>query len=284
MQPWFIWQDVDSRTMGVWVSELPAPTRASERVQEVEIPGRAGTLTLREGENVHEGYVKECVITVPWNADYPALLDWLRGDGKVVFSNEPDRCYWAHMAAEVKFDKISNSLKQATLAFYVHPHKGQVPPESDIELTASGSVYNPGNVASKPIFSLTFTTACTLTVGTNTMVLSHDSATEETVTVDCDAELVTDSNGLWGGKVVGDFPRLAVGSNTVGFTVAISTWSSSTAYAVNDLVIYSGKIYQAKKAGTNQTPASDSEYWDTLATTSGTRTGSGTLTPRWRWC
>ena len=219
MMPWFLWRNVDARDMGVWVSELPAPTRAAERTQEVDVPGRAGTLTLKEGEYVHEGYVKECVVTVPSNSDFASLLDWLQGDGDVIFSNEPDRVYKAHMAAEVKFTRISNSLKQATLAFFVHPHKGQYPPETDITLNTSGSVYNPGNVPARPIFTLTFTGACTVRIGANAMTFTAaQSAEPETVTVDCDAELVTDISGLWGGEVTGDFLQIPPGESVITLT------------------------------------------------------------------
>lgn len=224
MQPWFIWHDIDSRTMGVWVSELPAPVRAAERTNTVEIPGRAGSLTLREGENVHSGYTKECRITVPADADMASLLDWLTGDGQVVFSNEPDRSYTAHLAAEVKFDRAGNSLKTATIPFYVHPHKAQYPPETDIALNASGSVYNPGTVASKGIITLTFTEAATLEIGDTTMTFvaadpgEGESYAQETIVIDCDAELITQDGEIWDGSYTGDFPRFAPGSNTVTLT------------------------------------------------------------------
>jgi len=223
MMPWFLWNNVDSRAMGLWVSQLPAPTRAAERVQEVTIPGRAGTLTLKEGENVHEGYVKECVVTAKSEADYHAILDWLRGDGQVVFSSEPDRVYWAHLAGEVKFDRVSHALKQATIPFYVHPHKGQYPPESDITMNASGSVRNPGNVAAMPILTLTFTESCSVAVGENEMTFTAnvpegETAQEETITVDCDAELVTSNGQLWDGKTEGNFLRMSPGDNTVTLT------------------------------------------------------------------
>lgn len=205
--------------MGVWVSQLPPIIRAAERVQEVEIPGRAGTLTIKEGENVHDGYVKECIITAPWNADFHAILDWLVGDGEVIFSNEPDRMYWAHLAGEIKFDRISNTLKQCVIPFYVHPHKGQFPPESDITLNTSSSLYNPGTVEARPIFTLTFTESCSVAVGENEMTFTHTgSAAEETITVDCDAEIVTDGNGIWEGDVTGAFLRLAPGQNEITLT------------------------------------------------------------------
>lgn len=42
---------------------------------------------------------------------------------------------------------------------------------------------------------------------------------------------------------------------------SINAWSSSVTYAENDMVTYSGKIWKASQASTNQTPATGSSYW-----------------------
>jgi collagen type VII alpha len=50
-------------------------------------------------------------------------------------------------------------------------------------------------------------------------------------------------------------------STTVnGFTLR-GTWSSSLAYAVNDIVLYTGISYAAIQASTNQTPSTATTYW-----------------------
>ena len=216
MQPWFLWKGIDSRTMGVWVSELPPPTRATERTEEVEVPGRPGKLTIKEGDNVHDGYVRECRITVPANADFASLLTWLTGDGDAVFSNEADRAYKAHLAAEVKFTKISNSLKTATLAFYVHPHKAQYPPEPAISVSTSASIYNPGTVEAKPLIKLTGSGAdITLTV--NSTAYTYDDVTGP-IYIDCDAQIITESGAIWDGAYDAEFPTLQTGANTVAIS------------------------------------------------------------------
>jgi hypothetical protein len=46
------------------------------------------------------------------------------------------------------------------------------------------------------------------------------------------------------------------------------TWSSSTAYAVGDQVLYNAVLYVAIQAGTNQNPATQTSYWDVLETNS----------------
>jgi hypothetical protein len=42
---------------------------------------------------------------------------------------------------------------------------------------------------------------------------------------------------------------------------SINAWSSSASYSTNDMVTYSGKIWKASQASTNQTPATGSSYW-----------------------
>jgi hypothetical protein len=46
------------------------------------------------------------------------------------------------------------------------------------------------------------------------------------------------------------------------------TWSSSTAYAVGDQVLYNAVLYVAIQAGTNQNPVTQTSYWDLLETNS----------------
>ena len=54
--------------------------------------------------------------------------------------------------------------------------------------------------------------------------------------------------------------------NASSFSYA--TWSNTTAYAVGTQVLYSGILYVAIQAGTNQNPATQTSYWDLLETNS----------------
>jgi hypothetical protein len=51
-------------------------------------------------------------------------------------------------------------------------------------------------------------------------------------------------------------------------TFSYPSWSSSTAYAVGDQVLYNAVLYVAIQAGTNQNPATQTSYWDLLQTNS----------------
>ena len=226
MNPWFIWKGESSEDYGIWVSELPAPTRAEERMEDITIPGRAGSLTYREGDNVHEAYVRDVKITVRANADFASLLTWLSGDGQAIFSNEPDRVYTAHINGEVKFDKEGNSLKIATIPFYCQPHKGQYPPETAVTFSANGTLRNPGTVSARPLVSVTFTETCTVTLGDMAMTFTSEAPAEgesyvqETISVDCEAQIITCPDGIWRGTSSGDFWLLPPGDNAVTLTGA----------------------------------------------------------------
>ena len=209
-----MYNNIDSRDMGLWVTELPAPTRPEERTETITIPGRAGHLTIKEGENVHESYLMGCVVQAPYYADFGAILAWLSGDGKVVFSNEENRVYEAEITAEIKFEKVSNSLKQATIPFFVQPHKGQYPQEGKITFTGtSGSITNPGDVASMPLIKLTYTGSIQIDIGDTAMAFTSAPGV---LNIDCAAGIVTNSDGeLWTGTYSGDFWKIEPGANTI---------------------------------------------------------------------
>jgi hypothetical protein len=61
-------------------------------------------------------------------------------------------------------------------------------------------------------------------------------------------------------------------SYSVGFTWR-GTWSSATAYAVNDLVTYGNASYISIQAGTNQTPGVATSYWTVVVSGSGLAIG-----------
>lgn len=188
MMHWFVWKGKNSlNDFGLWISKLPKITRPSERYEEVTIPGRAGTLITLEGEDVYERYLKECVVVLPSDRDLQGILDWLRGNGDVVFSNEIDKAYTGRIAGEVSFERIGNTLQQATIPFFVEPFKKLRTPET-ISVTESGTIYNPGNITSKPLVSITTYGDAEITIAGKTMTFAN---VENTIKVDCDAEIIT---------------------------------------------------------------------------------------------
>lgn len=67
------------------------------------------------------------------------------------------------------------------------------------------------------------------------------------------------------------------GTNGTAFTWK-GTWSSVTAYVVNDVVFYNNSSYISILAGTNQNPATATTYWSLMASGSGDVVGPASAT------
>lgn len=215
---WFIWKDLNSlNDFGLLIGKMPAIVRAAERYDTVSIPGRPGSLILLEGEDVYDSYPKE--VTVISRNDNPKLqqaLSWLRGSGDVVFSNETDYAYEARIVNEVRFDRIGNDLLQAKIQFLVEPLKKARYGDTAVTMTSSGTIYNPGDVASKPVVRIVGSGTKEITIGGTAMTFTSLNGTSSSpVVVDCDAGIVTKGGNLWTNKVTGDFWRIPVGSSAV---------------------------------------------------------------------
>lgn len=220
--PWFIWKGKNSLgDFGLWINKLPPIVRASERVTEVTIPGRPGTVTMLEGDDVYDQVTRQCTVLIRNDIPIQPVLEWLRGSGELTFSNEADKVYFARIGAEVSFSRISNDISQAKITFACEPLKGRVHAVQDaVTLTANGTIRNPGDVASRPVVEITGSGNCTVTIGDQSMTFYSVSGT---IKVDCDAQIITSSGILWNGTFTGDFWKIPKGVSNVTINNKVST-------------------------------------------------------------
>ena len=222
MIPYFIWNGVDSRDRGLIVSSYPALVRPAERVNRITIPGRAGEVTILEGEDIYPSYIKTVGIGNKRTADARANLAWLRGRGIVIFGSEPGWAYDAQIINQVDLDRLWQGVYSGTVQFLCQPYKRQVPEESPISVSGTATVTNPGDVASRPLLTVSLTADSTITIGDETIeiqvnALEADNGTYG-VTIDCESCVTWDTVA---GKIAeaanpgSVYPRLAVGENTV---------------------------------------------------------------------
>lgn len=154
MFSYFVWNNVSSRAMGIYL-DAPAPIlRGKERMSEAVVLGKAGTLLLSQGEDNYEPYT----VTVTLRAPGPvsSVYRWLRGDGYVTFSGEPDRKQAARVINQVQFKRISHHLNwyEGAVAFYCQPLKSLIH-EPEYEIVSAATVRNLGDVAERPVITLT---------------------------------------------------------------------------------------------------------------------------------
>lgn len=212
--PWFIWRGEDCRDKGIFLYTLPQIIRGKEKIVSHDIPGRAGALTIAQGEDVYEQYIKTFTVGLPWDADPQRVLSWLRGSGEIIFSNEPKYRYFGRIINQVNFDKLGRGweMKTGTVQIMVQPYKGQYPEESAISLTGFKDVLNPGDVTARPLFEVQSATA---TIATEKGTLT---GLVEGVKVDCETGILTDSTGALYTDAEGEMPLLPTGKSTIEVT------------------------------------------------------------------
>ncbi len=105
--PWFKWNDVDAKTYGVQILTLPPiETTPIERTNEVTIPGRSGTLTITEGDDIYDKISLSCSCIIEDTSKIASFCGWMKGAGKAKFSNRSDGYYKARVANQISFDKV----------------------------------------------------------------------------------------------------------------------------------------------------------------------------------
>ena len=76
MQDYFLWNGVDCRTYGIHVTEQPPITIPAERSTQTNVPGRPGSLTQLEGEDVYDDMILTATCFISDPAQIPAIAAW----------------------------------------------------------------------------------------------------------------------------------------------------------------------------------------------------------------
>ena len=227
-QSYFIWNNVDCRSMGIVLAGPAAIIRGEERVEHVTIPGRAGELTLTEGDGIYNGYIQ--TVTAHVRGGYRArdVFDWLKGDGYVIFSGEPDRRQKARVIGAITLDRHSKNMDtwSGEIQFYCEPLKELLMPVNSTVSASGQDVWNNGDVKCYPLITATANaTSMTIAAGGNSLTVTGVTS-GSSYKIDCAAGIVTNSAGTENltANSSGKFPVLNVGANnTTG-----SGWSSLT--------------------------------------------------------
>lgn len=169
MRDWFEWNGARSLDYGVRVQDFPPVTLPQERLSFVDVPGRSGSLTRREGRDVYNDVTltATCFCMRP---DARAIGQWLRGGGTVRFANRPDGWYRAHIVNQIPLELVLRG-RDAVLfdvQFRCQPFL-YLDESHDVTLTEPGAIVNPGNVFSRPQIVITGSGAASVTVGGTTV-------------------------------------------------------------------------------------------------------------------
>ena len=217
MTDYFIWNGVDCRTKGIHVSELPPITIPLERSKQTNVPGRPGSLTQLEGDDVYDDMILTATCFIADPAQIPAIAAWLKGKGTVTFANRTGGHYNARIANQIPFEKVLRGNPHCSFAvnFRCYPFWYQEN-VSDVTITTSGeTITNPGSVNSEPLITVYGSGNITLMIGTTIVELTNVSSN---IVLDCALKEAYKGTTLMNDHMSGDFPVLKPGLNAVSWS------------------------------------------------------------------
>ena len=202
---------------GIHVLEQPPITLPSERVTFTDVPGRSGSLTILEGEDVYDDMTLTAQCMASDLSKLTAVSPYLKGSGKVIFANRPDGYYYARIVNQIPFEKILRGHPHCSfdVNFRCKPFRYQAD-VADVTITASGAtITNPGNIYSEPVITVYGSGDITLMVGTNIIELTGitNSITLDTPLMEAYKDTTNLSSSMSGG-----FPTLSPGQNAISWS------------------------------------------------------------------
>ena len=222
LNDWFEWNGTRCTAYGIHVSEQPSITIPKERSKQPSIPGRPGSLTTLEGDDVYDDLTLTATCWISDPAQIPAIVGWLKCRGTVTFANRPGGFYHAYISNQIPFEKILRGNPHCSFAvnFRCSPPFWYVSGTEDVEITASSYVLvNPGSVYSEPIITVYGSGDMTLIINDSFVELE---GIEDSITLNSVIQEAYQGETLLNEKMDGEFPMLKPGNNLISWTGDIS--------------------------------------------------------------
>ncbi len=207
----FTFKGIHASYYNVVVNLLPPFKKASKKVNIINIEGKDGTIVEELG---YEGYVLPCKITLMDMTKLDEVMAWLSGSGALVRDDDDTKKVNVSIYNEVSYQKIIG-VAEASFEFYVSDPFRYLISESDITLTANGTLTQGGTVFSEPLIKLTGTGLVEVTI--NGRVFSYNFDTSY-VYLDSKLHKAYYLTNKKNRKLSGNFPILDVGLNTISWT------------------------------------------------------------------
>lgn len=221
MNDWFEWNGVRCTQYGLHVSQQPALTRPPERATFTNVPGRSGTLTTLEGEDVYDDLILSAECFVADVSRLNEICGWLKGGGTVTFADRPGGFYYARIVNQIAFERIlrGNSHRSFAVNFRCQPfwYEKNVQPTTLTQST--GILNNPGNVPSEPVIAVHGSGEITLMVGLTIVELEGVSGS---ITLDTPLMEAYSGTSSRNSNMSGDFPLLMPGMNAISWTGSVT--------------------------------------------------------------
>lgn len=221
MTDWFEWKGVKCTTLGIHVSEHPPIMLPAERATFTNVPGRPGSLTTLEGENVYDDLLLTATCFIQDTSRLNEIASYLRGAGHVTFANRQGGYYEGRIVNQIPFEKIlrGNPHRSFSVNFRCQPFF-YLNGTAEATITASGTfITNSGSVYSEPIITVYGRGDITLMVG---MTIVELTGVEESITLNTPLQEAYKGAVTQNGRMAGEFPTLMPGMNAVSWEGNVS--------------------------------------------------------------
>lgn len=220
MKDYIGFKGVNSRDVGLVVTELPEIVLAEERVTFTNVPGKSGALTQKEGTDVYNDVTLpvKCYLGQVTPESVDAVSLFFRGSGKLILPNRPNGYYEATVINQIPLSKIlrGKSPRTFTVNFRCKPLFRLDAGDAEHLIPSSGSfIVNPCGYISKPLIQILGSGDITLLVGAQIVQLT---GLTDGITLDCDLQEAYYGDELLNDRMTGDFPVLVPGNNAISWT------------------------------------------------------------------
>lgn len=141
------------------------------------------------------------------------------GESDLLFSNQHNKKYIAQVVNVIDFTQVLKYISKFVIVFNCRHFKYEV--ESDvIEITAEGSVTNPGSIYSEPIIKIFGSGDINLTINSEAIKLKEviNNIILDSVQQNCYNEDIDNLNR----KMTGEFPKFEIGENNISWISSFS--------------------------------------------------------------
>ena len=122
---WFEWNGVRCTAHGIRVSEQPPISVPAERATFTNVPGRSGSLTTLQGDDVYDDIVMTATCFIQDATRIAEIAAWLKGSGTITFANRLGGYYQARIVNQIDFEKILRGIHIAlSQSIFAASHSG----------------------------------------------------------------------------------------------------------------------------------------------------------------
>ena len=200
---------------GLIITSLPPIAKPKIRANLEQIDGVDGDIINRLG---YGAYDKTFEIGLSYNYNVDDIIEYLNTEGKITFSNEPDKYYNFATLNQIDFEKLIR-FKKAKVTIHVQPFKFSTVEDTKTFTNNNFTVRNNGNIYSKPIITV---------YGEGTVYLSLNGLEALQISLNGAMVLDTQTQNAYDPEtkdfltrsVIGDLKNLylPVGANTISWT------------------------------------------------------------------